>query len=514
MKRRENNQISRLITGLDLAIRSGNIKFARSELLKLNKKEISVRYWYEICDLARRTQMPYFILSWLNPIIRPTKKILPLEPEPKHFALYANALTRIGAFQEAETLFTSILKYSADEPQILFFMALLEIQQWNNKRASNYLHKYLKLNKLSDYQRKVGLLNLASVIGYDDINLTESTVQDLIKSSAGEYLLHANALEILGQSYFHLRDFDKSRAMLNKSISLFEMNNVAYRLYAEKWLLLCDLFQFPEQLANNLNRLSILRQKSVKDKQFETARDCDFFNALVRRDDDFFIRIYYGTRHLGFKNRILNFYNFEKQLPASYELKIEIDKSQGYLLLNPDNGWSVKEQKYFSSKLPLRLFSFLSSDIYMPFHFGEIFSVLYKDEYFNPETSPLKISRIIQRLRSDLTSNNILIEILTEKRQVSLVYHQNISFYRKKTKKIKSKNNDYLLLMKLESQFKLNKFSARQAVKFLEVSNSTGYRILTNLILQKLIKKIPMGKKTLYCINKTNFNKAIEDAPV
>jgi tetratricopeptide (TPR) repeat protein len=508
MKLTKQDPIGIMIDQLDLQIKAGRINTVRTKLLSLNRADFDIKYYFDIANLARRVQLPYYVLSWLSSLVRPVNTLLAPNTDTKLIALYANALSRIGAFQEAEDLFTT-LDAKAD-PQILFFQALLEMQRWENERAEEYLRKYIVAPELSDYQIKIAKLNLASIIGLNGLDEGITLTQEIILTSSKNSLLIANALEVQGQMYFHLKSYNKAQVALTKAYEIFQKNNSPYSYYIEKWALLNKLFQKKSLTHDDLTALDQFRQRANQDFQWEVVRDCDYFKALLTNDQDSLMHIYFGTRFESYRRRILDHCTLNLKLHKEFNLYLSYPNDQsprplaGSLqksdfMVDSLSGWCPVSKRQFSEGLPLKLFQLLTTDIYRPFHLGEIFHWLYGGEYFNPNSSPQKISRIIQRLRDNFKDIDAPIAVKIYQKQVYLAFKQPVVLIKhqhQQLKKVRYQEEIY----KIKIAFINKSFRSRDVERLLNISLRTAKRILKTLVENQCLSIKKAGRSTRYFV--------------
>ena len=452
--------------------------------------------------------MPYLVLQWLNSVVRPeTDSDRNNRAEAKHISLYANALTRIGSYKEAEVLLKKI-KPDQDS-QVYFYFALLEMQQWNNLAASRYLKKFLETPKLPEYNIKIGKLNLAATLSsIDEYEESLDIIEDLLKEVPPNSLLRANLLEIKGQNLFHLEQFLESQKSLEESISIFQNSSNTYRYYAEKWLMLNQVFNLKSPYAKNISYLEEFKNRALIAKQWEVVRDCDFFKCYLSNDEDLLFKIYFGTRFKYYNQRILKYFGFYANVPKQFNLTVgPITKDSQLvnlklpLIFDRGQGAFSDNFQQILDKLPLKLFQLLTSDIYQPFHLGEIFSVIYENEYFNPHTSPQKLSRLIFRLRDVLEKNNLPIRVLLYNKQVRLSYLEPVIFKIKKNEKKITFLDEYI---KIKDHFPEHYFNVHEVEKLLNISNRTAKRILQKLVTERLVYIQKQGPQTRYRIIKSS----------
>ncbi len=493
-----NETLHELLTLIDEQIQIGKLQVAQNYLLSLKKSEIPFKFWLEIANLGRRAQLPYFVLKWLNSIIRPEKESDEHLATSKHISLYANALARIGSFQEAESLFNSISHN--DDTQIYFYKALLNMQRWDYQKAVSNLKKFIHQPNLNEQQLNAGHLNLAaSLCAVGDYEDSLSIIEKIINKVPSNSIIKGILLETQGQNLMHLNKFKEAQIILENAIQIFDNSNHSFKIYAEKWLILNKIKQISNPTVEDLSELLKLKVKALEQSQWETVRDCDLYFGYFTKNNDLLLKIFFGTRHSKFKNRIIKNFNLNLNIPDRFKMILNQSSIKNPVILDPQTGLFHNSEVQFLQHLPLKFFRLLTSDIYLPFHVGEIFSELYQGEYFNPNSSPQKINRLIHRLREDLLNNKIQIDIKVFRKQLYLVYKDNIILLLNfKKRKSFSKLKEYI---SLKNNFDLLKFDVNSAEKILQTSRRNTNRILQSLVKEKLVLINKEGRKTNYKIN-------------
>lgn len=494
------------INHVDELIKNGKIRQSQIELKKLKRAEVPVKDWYIMANLARRAQMPLMVLKWLSPIVRAKTEYFKSFEEPKLRSLYANALTRIGGFKEAKELLNSISP--SDDSQVHFYKSLLNLQQWDHRQAIVNLKTYLKTSNLSQYSIKIGKLNLAAAYTGEGLYIEALTViNDLILSLDKGSLLYANCLEVQGQCLFQLKRFDEAENTLKNSLSSFGKQNHSYKFYAQKWLLFTKIFSKNGIDKESIQELSQFKKSALENFQWEVVRDCDYYLSFITKNEELFLKVYLGTRFKKYKENIKNHYGYKKRIPKLKSILItpHLELNVGSLLKSEKLVFHFHQGEFYFGEnkkiqlydLPLKLFQILITDQYQPFQFGELYFHLYPDEYFNPESSPAKLNRIIQRLRNEITA--IPLKIVQKNDRVWLDYQSPLQV------EFNTKNNFHRYFeeyRELKERFKTQYFNSREASEVFNKSIKTTQRVLSQLVEKKHIKCSQDGPKTKYKIIK------------
>ncbi len=385
---------------LDLLIRQGQSNFVREVLTELKRSQMPREDLVEFADLARRVHLPLLIVRWLRPIVRPQQPVFP-PARTQELAIYSLGLSRLGVFQEAIEI---LKKLPTDNyPQVLFYLGLVYIEQWDYLSAQAPLQKYVERPDITNYQKTVGLLNLAACyVNERNWRYADSALSLLLIETQSEdrKLLRANTIELLAQTKLFQNEVEQASILLKQSEEILLEKNHQYSFFIKKWLTIAHVIRYPDDFQNLMN----IRQEALDAKLWETVRECDLFRAIILKDETLFLRVYFSSHSKAYKKRIMKIFNWSQPVPLTYQN--EILKCTGRLEI-----FHLKPESIEMPPLVYSLFVLLLSELYRPFSIPEIFSLLYPEEYFSHQISVKKVERLIQRLRQVLKKNAIPLEV-------------------------------------------------------------------------------------------------------
>lgn len=483
-------------------IRGAQIEQARVQLLRLKPKEIPREWAHLICQLSRRVGLVLFSLKVLNPIVRPKTPIHP-KPTAAEMAEYAASLGNIGATDEA----LAILKKVDLQiyPQSILYHSLISISQWNYQVALPLLKKYIRVTTITNYQRTVGKINLAAtLIAIDKFEAANEVLEQIEKEldPLTNTLLYGNYLELSAQSYFLNKKFSEARTLIQKGISLLESSQHLSVLFLKKWSVIIDLTQngaTPEII----NRINVIKKESQKNRHWETLRHLDLYLSLALRDDFLFAHVYLGTPFKEYRKKMKSLYRPEGPIPKNIlwnpHALDPLQKTQ--LVLDVRTG--ILEREGLEPVVQIkpnqslhRALSTLCKDFYRPLREGELHAGLFYGDYFNPYTSPGRISKTIGRLRAWFRQYNVPIHIVVENGEYHLSFREDFSLRVPLAKQKIKKNDIYLETLKV--YFLHRQFSTQRASKVLGLPKRTVIRILQEALMQKKLLRIGKGRSTGY----------------
>lgn len=386
-----------LIQEVDQFIKKGELSKARSLLKTLEVKKIPREHSWAVSELTRRAQWPSLGLRILNPVVR-SEKPLAQPPTAQERSLYAALLAQVGVRGEAREILESLKSEST--PEICFYWLYVLIPDWNYRAAIPYLKRYLRYQEITLYQKTVAWVNLAAsyifVQDFFQAHRTLDKIAGFLKKNPTP-LLEKNYWELRVQAYIQQKEFDRARESLQKISARQESASDIYELYVEKWKYLIDLADGHTWIPEEWQKL---RKLATELQDWETLRDLDLQTGLKRGDEELILKAYYGSPSPEYRKKILTVLNQKPTRAFRLDLFTMRESSS---------------EKYFSLKTGLlregrgqmkpgqvlhRCFSALLADLYRPKTINALFSDLFVNEYFNPVSSPARVSQVIFRLNA------------------------------------------------------------------------------------------------------------------
>ncbi len=493
----ENNliQIEKLT---QTGIRSQALQLIHLLLQSKPKREYLVR----LANFSNRNNSYVLAMRILYPIIKVQNQLSNITPTFLEINTYATSLIWIGSFNEAEHYLNQISDF---HPSWLT-KAFLHLGRWEYKKALPYLKKYIHSPELTNYQRLVGEINLLSVyvglrLEHDAIKLFNKLQKNLIENE--HHLLLGNSHELIGQLYYFKLAFTEAEYHLQCAQTLLKDRAYRYRIFVEKWLAILNLHKNPDSIKAQ-SGLIFVRNEASRINHYETIRDCDFHLARLTKNYELMRKVYWGSSNRGYKNILMQNYPLDIDVMKKFNNKIE------NIIYNPTNianiNYDSKEDGNFSltnlnnevnldmmnlsSKLTCNknfwtILNEITKDIYKPPKIGELFSVLYSNEYFNPFTSPSRVRNMVKRLnielkflfyepRIQLKNGNLLFSsdnTICIKRPIQLFVHY-----------------DQFLLKVFKQKWGSKRFNVTQFSNEMKISKPTAKMILKSAETRKVIR--------------------------
>jgi hypothetical protein len=329
-------------------------------------------------NLCRRTGLISRGLRALHPVVRPQRAVG--EPaSAQETAEYAALLQRAGATPEALLILNGLETRAT--PQVLLFRAFCHFNRWDYEAAEPNLREYLGL-ALTPYEKTVGQINLASALLVNGKwKEAGALLDELIAAALAQNYgrVAANALEMRAQARLSAGEFAAARADLNQAEELLRAESAQDVQFVHKWNAVGEALE-----NGNLGKLLAYRARNVRQGIWENVREADLYLLRAKFHPRRFEHLYFGTPFAGYRARILR------------TLKTEVPAAR-YYLFGPGRGAVVDAESAGPTPKIQAAVSLLVSDFYRPYSAAGIFSELYPGEFYNVETSPNRVRRLLGR---------------------------------------------------------------------------------------------------------------------
>lgn len=479
-------------------IRAGRGGEITRELVKIPRVKIPLDQLAKIANVCWRVGQPGIGLRLLFPELR-RQAHRRLDVPPEALAEYASCLQAIGATGEAKMLLNAT---QSNVPRAKFYLALLLLKEWDYAGALSLLENYLAQIP-SDYHATVVRVNLAATYvmnrQFDKADETLAALRPELEKS-GHKLLLGNCYEIESQIHYEsgrhaqaLRCLEKSEAHLGQS------NNVSW-IFCKKWQFLNRILvaSRPPDDPELVCELAELRTRAAKMASWETIRDLDLHWALFARDQNLLNRVFFGTPITRYRERLE-----KRAADAGLTLPETANFTSG--AVSPLATYDLRAEEFMrgedSTFLLKKLLLILASDFYAPFRTGQVYSQLFENEYYNIETSQVRISQLVHRLRRWLGKENWRAQVGHEEQGYRLVFQPGSRVIMDRHlpgDTLHDKTSVNLALVKRE--FGTKEFSAARLSKHLRCSKRSANRILHELHAGALIERLGSGPATRFKI--------------
>ncbi len=470
----------------DLIVR-GQIRQA-GLLLDAKKPSASTRLeTLKLANLHRRVGHADQALRLLAPTVR--TELASVEATDQEKAEYAISLMRVGSVMEATHLLATI--NVENSPEALMYKAITHFSEWNYRDGIAHLEKMLRVSNIPQFTRHLGQLNLAAALVHLDRIECEDVLEELRSQTldAGELLLHANALEISAQRAIKKGDFAAAEKFLQSGLRLIEGVKILDFLWVIKWKGILEALK-----KNSVEPLNAVREEAILKGHWETLREVDFHKLQIHFSASDFYRLYFGTRSVHYRERletafptveIPEFYYLEKDRRVSFAPSSSVD------IFNDFSG------SLSAGTVQNALLVHFISDAYRSFRTGELFSIVFPEEWYNPDTSPNKVHQTLSRFRKIIQEQLPGVEI----EAVDSAYRLNVSsatLALRLPRQLPKADGLQIRFWQFENLHKQKEFTNRDVQDKLNMSKANANRLLAQWVMDGVVKLETRGKIRFY----------------
>ncbi len=401
-------------------LRTGNTRAITERMLKLNGVDVPRVHLTSIASICRRAGAISAGLRLLAPVVRQERKQVaaggPATANEK--AEYGVLLQRKGCVFEALTLLESIRP--EDMPASLLYRAFCHFTRWEYESAVPLLERYLK-GDLALYPRMIANVNLIAVYvvteRFDQVLTLAAECLEVCRAN-NFTRLHGNILELRAQVYMERGDFAAARADLLNAARLLSGDTSVDLLLVDRWQAVLDSMESRDPKA-----LLEFRERAIKQRAWESVRDTDLHRLRIDFDQKTFEHLVFGTRFPNYRarihrklNRFIERDSYKLGDPrAKRTFDLRTGEGTGEELLKP--GAQVHQ-----------VLAILARDFYKPWTIPGLFSELYRNDYFDIGSSPLRVHQALMQTRRWLEEASIPASIVESRGAYSLKVGKGFAF--------------------------------------------------------------------------------------
>jgi len=485
-----------LLDSIDALIRQGHGLAAAQHLKKIKGSSLNAEERVQYAYLARRLSLPNLSLRLLNPIVRPTGR-KKSEATPGERIEYAGALIYIGAMGEALDILNST---QSDAPNRVLLRAFSHIGQWNYAAAIPLLREYIQLSNITHYQKLVGEANLCEALNFLHDEAAAKTIEHVLQEAeAHSYTIVRGHLLMTKTSLLVLDGkIDEAKETIDQAGAAYQSSDTIEAFFVRKWWAIVGLYEKGDT-AKKLAPLQAIRKEAIgKWFQWETLRDCDFYEAICTHDPEIALYLYQGTPFESFRKRLLAYFPELKEKTAEpYVRKIPRDAFVQPPLEFFSGDSDLRRKLLESGKLNARLLSILSQDFYRPLRVPHLSSLLYPGEFYNPDSSAKRVREAIRRLRQWFSDEKVPLKIEEVSGDYRLAPERPVALLLPKAELAPVAQSPKLDLMR-ESEGTEMDFSVNDVCRVLGVSARTANRLIQEGIESGILSRSGAGRATRY----------------
>lgn len=405
-----------ILLKLEAAVVRGENAEVQASFENIPPRSVPREFACKLAELAWRVSLPLAALKILHPLVYPENKFLQ-KANDKEKTFYCAALINLGATFEATQIANSI--DSQVEPEVLLIQSFAYFKTWNYQPSVALLQKYLEHPNLSSYKKLLGKVNLAAAwICLFKLEPAQALLTEIqAECERGQYLLLlGNCFELRAQIDFFKRDFDAALPWLEKSLELLKNQDGDFSLYADKWRIISRCIQNPS--VENLQDLQKVRERARSILNWETLRECDLFESIATHNDELLKKLIHGSPFEYYRKRARQLTAKTISTQGEYHWTLGSNTAHTKQIFNPYE--KQAGAALFDKPMLLALFDALTKDFYKPSNMGLLFQNIYKNEEFNPDTTPDRILKLIKRLNLWFAEHAIQLRVIIKKSEFSL----------------------------------------------------------------------------------------------
>jgi len=475
----------------DQLLKEGKLPEVQLELEKLSASSVPRKNLYQVAQVSRRAGLPEIGLRLLSPYVRPKNRGLQV-PTPDELSEYAVLLQRIGSLKEAWQLLER--EELRGRAEVLLYKTYVLFNEWKYAEAIPQLESYLEATGISEYQRAIGKVNLLSALSfvgdYDKANKLFPSIESQLKE-AGHLRLLANIYEIQCGAFFRQGNISGAQRILEGAEKLVTSKVALDALYIQKWSLI-----LAAQRTGDCQPLYEFKEVARENGQAEIERDSDFHLLKIRFDANRANHLYAGTPYSSYRRLMLRSFHWA-------------EPKEDYVWGHSGETLDLREMSWKGAtvfrkdSLQHRALLFQLSDLYQARNVGGIFSNIYPDEYFDVDSSTLRVHQLVKRVREKIEELEIPISLELGSsgykiRKKSLDVRLRLPLMSEATLESGLALENDERLEKLRFLFGQAYFKIDEGAECLGLSRSTMQRYLGSLLERGLLETAGAGRGKLY----------------
>lgn len=485
-----------LLSHLETLSRGGEGLKVRKSLSEINLSKIPRTYKLGFANIARRNNQAFIALRILNSTVR-AKKLLSEPASIEELAEYSVSLLNIGATREAKNLLRNLDDQKHN--QVLLYKSFAAFNEWNYAETVPWLKAFIR-QETNDYQKVIGQVNLAAALNFiGDFSESQKLLNKILKStdSLNYHLLHGNALELSALASIGLKNYHQAEEHLNAAAKHLKNVRNLTDFYVKKWRVLLKLHQRVSK--RSLDELNNLKQEAIERRNWESCREFDYFKSLFNKDRRLFTHVFFGTPYSAYREKMLKEKWFHSSLPTDYIYQSTANTTRDLEVFDLASGQHESQDVFLEpGQLMHNGLILMIKDFYRPRALGSLFSELFPDEVFNPDSSPDRIYQLIRRLRQWIKKNQLPIQLTESRGFYSIALQGKMAF--RVPMDIQLASKEAFLLSELSSHFVTKTFTAAKACELLGLSRTSFKRFINWAQDHNHVEKQGSGPKTHYKI--------------
>jgi tetratricopeptide (TPR) repeat protein len=477
-------------------IRAGKTAEAAHALQKINSSQIPRENALEFARLSRRAGLFAQALRILKPVILSDLSSASEAATPAEIGEYSISLFKTGCVYEAMRWLDTIKSSEVGEAEM--YLGFSHMMEWDYEKAVPPLKKFIAATPDS-FIKLVAKVNLsAALVNTGETGEAETLIHLNIDEAEkfNNLRLKANSYELLSQIAIKDKNYKLAAQFLDSAWKILSLDSSIDQLFVVKWRAILNALQ-----NNDVSDLNAARKAALEQSHFETLRDLDFYELKVKFSESIYGRLYCGTPFVAYRSKLLREFSAHNP-PQSY-----IFGEPGKPVLDIDSmafesGESVLE---ITPQLQ-QTFKAVWSDLYRPRSVGSLFEKIFTGEYFDINSSPNRVHRLVARLRAWLKIHDVAVSVEFENGGFVGHLEQGIQL------QIRPQNSEGDSNRQPGFELKWNKaealmneikeFSAEELADKLQQNHSSATRLLKWATENKRVYKKGSGRSSRYVLVK------------
>lgn len=401
-------------------------------LLKLPSLNIDRPRLVTVANLFRRVGLNDQGIKLLNPIVRSNSKNY-IQPTQLELTEYGALLINLGVYHEGLAVLN--LVDSSQVPSALLYKAFGFFNQWDYEKARPILEEYIRQPSLTEYQRQIGNLNLlAAYVETSNFQLFDegfASISEYLTKNDYKLLL-GNLFEIKSQRHFFEGDLKEAKKSLQASFQYLQQAEVSTVFLIKKW---DYIFNLNAISANDENLYNKLCHEAISEGFSEGIRDLDLYRFSKTKNNQGLKYLYWGTPFAIYRKKITRFSGQSYKPSDTYiwmPSKVgfannDFDSIKNMKIVNP-----IEDLTLLACPLLMKLFYVLTQDFYRQLKSAELHSLIFPENFYNPNSSPEVIKQLVFRLKKVLIKNKWPLKLTVNSGRYSLkpkkLYKNNFAF--------------------------------------------------------------------------------------
>jgi predicted metal-dependent hydrolase len=480
-------------------IQRGQGARVREQIAGLTPRDVARADAATVAQLAWRSGIPELGVRLLNAIVRPSPR-RPATPTAAECAEYAVCLIRSGSVDEGLLLLAGI--DGAQTPQAIFYRVVGLVAQWDYERSVPLLESYLASPSLSEYQRLVGLVNLAAAyVHLRRLREAQPLLRELLyKSSLHRYqLMVGRVMELAGEYFIESRRWQEAHEFLDEAQARLRESGSIDAFIVRRFQ--ADLVYLESGGERGEKELLAVREEALSRSHWETVRELDRLRALPARDPALWHRVFFGTPFAPYRRRLLEDMRVDAaQLPPSFEHVLG-DPARAAGTFDLFTAMDERGKRALKSgSLTHRLLTTLASDFYRPATIPSLFAKLYPDQHYHPLHSPALIHDAIARLREWFERGRLPLTVAVEGHHYRLACSRG---YRLRIPRPEALALPYLAKLEQIRRVSGDKpFGVTEAATWLDLPRRSTARLVNQACDDAVLDRVGNGRFTRYAFRR------------